>query len=64
MYEEEELHTTNIPVNGPGLKMKAKPLACKLSILGFIAWNDWIDCFKHRHSLSYKSICDESVVIS
>lgn len=51
---------SNIPVGGTIIREKALRIANRLNIEGFTASNGWIDRFKKRHNVVYRSICGES----
>lgn len=51
---------SKIPINGSVVKEKALEIAERLKLQGFSASNGWIDRFKKRNNLCFKSICGES----
>lgn len=55
-----EARAAKIPINGSIIKEKALEIAEKLKLQGFSASNGWIDRFKKRNNLCFKSICGES----
>jgi hypothetical protein len=56
--------TANASINGPHLKEKALCVAVRLGIDGFGASNSWIDHFKKRHHLVYKTMMGESAIVN
>ena len=55
--------TQNIPINGPILMGKADEIAKKLNITEFKANSGWLDRFKNRHGITYKTACGESAAV-
>ena len=53
----------NVPISGNLLKSKAKDFASKLGIKDFTASNGWLDRFKKRNNLIYKTISGESAAV-
>ena len=53
----------NVPLSGPILLKKANDLAQKLGI-EFTASSSWIDRFKQRKGIVFRSICGESAVVN
>ncbi len=49
-----------LPFSGELLKVLAKTCADKLGVLNFKASNGWLDRFKKRHNLSFKTTSVES----
>ena len=55
--------SSNAPVNGPILMAKAESLAEGLGIEGWHCSAGWLDRFKKRHNIVFKSICGESMSV-
>jgi hypothetical protein len=53
-----------IPISGVLLKEKALHAAARLGIEDFKASNGWIDRFKNRYNIVYKTICGESAGVN
>lgn len=53
----------NVPISAVILKEKAIEIAEELNIKDFSASNGWIERFKERHSLSFKTICGEAAAV-
>ena len=51
-------------IDGPHLKEEAVHVAVCVGIDGFRASNGWINCFKKRHNLVYKTISGESTIVN
>ncbi|GBM43299.1 Tigger transposable element-derived protein 4 [Araneus ventricosus] len=49
-----------IPVSGPMIQHKAKELADALEIEHFSASNGWIDRFRIRNNITFRSLCGEA----
>ena len=56
--------TTNASMDGHHLKEKALHVAAHLGINSFQASNGWINCFKKRHDLVYKTMLGESSIVN
>ena len=48
--------TTNASIDGPHLTENSLHVAAHLGIDSFRASNGWINCFKKRHNLEYKTV--------
>ena len=55
--------SSNIPLNGPLIMAKAEELAKKLGYTDWRASSGWLDRFKKRHDIVFKSICGESASV-
>ncbi|GBL96617.1 Tigger transposable element-derived protein 4 [Araneus ventricosus] len=49
-----------IPVSGPMIKHKAKELADALGIENFSASNGWLNRFRIRNNITFRSLCGEA----
>ncbi|GBN80062.1 Tigger transposable element-derived protein 6 [Araneus ventricosus] len=49
-----------IPVSGPMIQHKAKELADALGIENFSASNGWLDRFRIRNNITFRSLCGEA----
>lgn len=47
----------NLPMSGPMVQKKALEVARKIKYDSFKASRGWLDCFKQRHNIVFKSIC-------
>ena len=56
--------TTSASIDGTHLKEKALHVAACLGIDSFWASYGWIDCFKKRHKLVYKTMSGESSIVN
>jgi hypothetical protein len=54
----------NLPVGGDLLKEKAKNLAELLGVSNFSASEGWLDRFKQRHSITFKSVQGEAGAVN
>jgi hypothetical protein len=59
----EGMHSAKLPINGVLLKEKAIRVATRLRIENFKGSNGWLDRFKKRHGLEYRSVCGESASV-
>ena len=50
----------NIPVSGPMLQAKAKDITNELGISEFNASNGWLESFRSRNNINFRSLCGES----
>ena len=48
------------PLSGPLIRAKAEEFASSLGNVNFKASTGWLDGFKERNSISFKSVCRES----
>jgi centromere protein B len=55
--------SANPPIKGVLLKEKAIRVATRLRTENFKGSNGWLDRFKKRHGLEYKSVCGESASV-
>lgn len=53
-----------IPISGPLLRSKAEQFAADLGKTNFKASTGWLDGFKQRNKISFKSICGESGAVN
>jgi len=53
----------NLPVSGPTLQEKAKQLAEVHGLNDFKASNGWLEKFRKRDNISFKSICGEASAV-
>jgi hypothetical protein len=55
----------NLPISGPILQEKARQIATELDDKSvFVASNGWLEKFKIRHGISYRTICGESAAVN
>lgn len=54
------VRSQNIPVSGPMLKEKAMPYARQLQIADFKGSDRWLDRWKTRHGITFKTIAGEA----
>lgn len=59
----KQARTANANIDGSHLKEKALHIAARLGIDDFRASNGWIDRFKKRHNLVYKTVSGESASV-
>jgi hypothetical protein len=55
---------TNASIDGHNLKENALHVAAHLGIDSFWASNGWINHFKKRHNLVYKTMAGESAIVN
>lgn len=61
----KDVRSRNIPVDGPILQQKALEFSTKLNLgKEFKASEGWIENFKHRYSISFKSIQGEAGAVT
>ena len=53
------VRSRNVVVSPSILKTKAKELAEKINIKGFQASDGWLDCWKNRYNVSFKTVSGE-----
>ena len=53
----------NVPISSVTLKEKAMEIAKELNIEDFGSSNGWLERFKVRHCLSFKTICREAAAV-
>ncbi|XP_066153520.1 tigger transposable element-derived protein 6-like [Euwallacea fornicatus] len=58
------IRSQNIPISGSLIKAKAKEIACKLKYEQFSASNGWLEKWRKRHNISFKSISGESADVN
>jgi hypothetical protein len=49
----------DIPVTGPMLQSKAKKIAQRLQIVNFQTSNGWLESFRARHNINFRSLLGE-----
>jgi hypothetical protein len=60
----KQTRTANASIDGLHPKDKALNVADHLGVDSFQASNGWIDCFKKRHNLVYKTMLAESAIVN
>jgi hypothetical protein len=50
----------DVPVTGPMLQSKAKEIAHRLHTENFQASNGWLELFRARHEINFRSFSGES----
>jgi hypothetical protein len=60
----KQAHTANTSIDEPHLNEKALQVAASQGIDGFQALKGWINCFKKRHNLVYKTTSGESAIVN
>ena len=53
----------NATVSGPVMQTKAELIAAELGVVDFKASSGWLDRFKRRHGIVYKSVCGEAASV-
>ena len=59
-------HSKNIPISGPLLQERARQIRQELGGLNaddFKASNGWLEKFRKRHGIQYRTICGESAAV-
>lgn len=56
--------TKNIPLSGPLIRSKAKEIADQLNYPDFNASSGWLERFKQRHNISFKSVSGEGASVN
>lgn len=51
-------------VSGPMLQEKAREISNNLKVENFVASNGWLECFRKRHNVSFKTVCGEGGDVS
>nr|XP_002735168.1 PREDICTED: tigger transposable element-derived protein 6-like [Saccoglossus kowalevskii] len=54
----------NVPISGPILQAKAEDLGQRMNHSEFKASNGWLERFKSRHGITFKSVCGEAASVS
>nr|XP_006817586.1 PREDICTED: tigger transposable element-derived protein 4-like [Saccoglossus kowalevskii] len=54
----------NVPISGPILQAKVEDLGQKMNHVEFKASNGWLERFKSRHGITFKSMCGEAASVS
>ena len=57
----QEKSLNNVTIDGPMIKAQALKCATMLGHLDFKASNGWLDGFKKRHNISFKSVVGEQI---
>jgi hypothetical protein len=55
-----KIRSQSVPVSGPMIQVKALEFAAELGITDFKASNGWLERFRKRHGIKFRSICGES----
>lgn len=56
----KSVRAKNIPVSGPMIQQKAKEIADALGNENFSASNGWLDRFRVRNNITFRSLCGEA----
>ncbi|GBM30501.1 Tigger transposable element-derived protein 4 [Araneus ventricosus] len=59
----KDARSQNVPISSLILKEKAMEIAEELNIEDFGGSNGWLERFKDRHCLSFKTICGEAATV-
>lgn len=54
----------NLPVSGPMLQTQARKTAEILGMADFVATNGWLESFRRRHNIGFKTLSGESAEIN
>ncbi|KAJ4427113.1 hypothetical protein ANN_24728 [Periplaneta americana] len=54
------IRSQNVPVSGPMIQAKVLEFAAELGDSEFKASNGWLEKFRKRHDIKFRSICGES----
>ena len=55
--------SNNLPVSGPLIREKALAIAKELGLHDFKASVGWLDKFRSRHNISFRTVCGESSAV-
>lgn len=55
-----ETTSKRIPVSGPMIQERARMIAAEAGILGFSASNGWLESFRRRHNILFRTLCGEA----
>ena len=53
----------NLPISGPMIQTKARIVADSLGMESFCGSNGWLECFRRRHNIGFKTLSGESAEI-
>ncbi|GFO17972.1 hypothetical protein PoB_004447700 [Plakobranchus ocellatus] len=59
----KQAQSINAPVSGPIMQPQAELIAAELGEVDFKASSEWLDCFKYRHDIVYKTACAEAASV-
>ena len=59
----KEMRRRSVPLSGPIVQEKAREFAVKLGIENFLASNRWLELFKKRNGLAFKTVCGEAASV-
>ena len=59
-----KIRSKGIPISGPILKNKAREIAEKIGYVNFQASDGWLQRFRHRHDITFKSISGEAASVN